>query len=52
MDKIPSFYGGDLKYGDDADGCRFSNPTVVAMNEYVKKINEGGAVSSLADSTV
>ena len=40
MDQIPEYYGGELDYGGH-DSCRFNSPDVLAMEEYVKKINEG-----------
>lgn len=40
IDQIPEYYGGNLDYGGH-DSCRFKCPDVVAMDEYVRKLNEG-----------
>lgn len=48
ISQIPEYYGGQLRYGpeptdpskDNKDSCRFYSPDVIAMNEFVKNINE------------
>jgi len=47
VDQIPEWYGGKLDYGG-ADSCRFKSPDVVAMNAYVKSLNEGLSAEQLA----
>jgi len=45
VDQIPVYYGGTLDYGG-IDSCRFKNPDQLAMDEYVRRMNEGGTSSS------
>ena len=40
IEQIPEYYGGKLDYGGGPDNCRFKNPLVVEMNNFVKNINE------------
>lgn len=48
ISQIPEFYGGQLDYGGH-DSCRFNSPDVLAMDEYVRKLNgeEGEAQNNV-----
>jgi hypothetical protein len=37
---IPVEYGGQLRYGDGADSCRWNSPEEVALREHVHAINK------------
>ena len=46
---IPRYYGGDLECGDNGKDCaRFASPDVLALNDYVKRLN-AGALDSPAE---
>ncbi len=51
IDQIPEYYGGKLDFGG-RDSCRFQCPETVAVNEYVRKLNEqNGTNPSTEDDT-
>eukprot|EP01039_Chlorochromonas_danica_P008680 gene8680-9563_t len=43
ISQIPIYYGGQLDYGGGADSCRFNSPEAIALNEYVRKLNDGNS---------
>ena len=45
ISQIPEYYGGELKYGDDVDGCRYHAPESEELYELVRKVNSGEVTS-------
>jgi len=47
IEDIPEYYGGKRDYGGH-DSCRWQSPEVVALGEFVKRINEGDQAGGAA----
>ena len=41
ISQIPEYYGGQLCFGDDKDGCRYHSPQSEAIYELVRRVNSG-----------